>query len=135
MNRTRKKTFPWLPAVSGPFRLVGVVTPFLAVSTLTGFAQDLDVLPPSLKELPAMAKAHGVPLEPPTLADYVKDREAAILLGKALAGQHIHKTHEVRITGHLGKGVKTTSLEKAKPARTKKVIPTEALSCPSSPKC
>ena len=84
MNRTRKKTFPWLPAVSGPFRLVGVVTPFLAVSTLTGFAQDLDVLPPSLKELPAMAKAHGVPLEPPTLADYVKDREAAILLGKAL---------------------------------------------------
>ena len=45
---------------------------------------ELNEPPPSLKDLPANAQARGVDLEPPNLMDYVKDREAAIQLGKAL---------------------------------------------------
>lgn len=39
------------------------------------------------------------------------DADGQVLLGKALAGQHIGKTHEVRITGHSGSGVVVTSID------------------------
>lgn len=84
MNCTRKKSSPRWSSAARRLRPVAVAAPLLAMTTLTGFAQDLDILPPSLKELPARARAQGVPLEPPTLLEYVKDKEAAILLGKAL---------------------------------------------------
>jgi len=56
----------------------------LAVTGNPGVCQDIEQLPPSLKELPARAQAQGVQLEAPALMDYIKDREAAIQLGKAL---------------------------------------------------
>lgn len=40
-----------------------------------------------------------------------EDPDGKILLGKALAGQHIGKTHEVRITASMGGGVQTTKLD------------------------
>ena len=40
-----------------------------------------------------------------------EDPDGKILLGKALAGQHIGKTHEVRITASMGGGVQTTELD------------------------
>ena len=55
------------------------------------------------------------------------DPEGKILLGKVLAGYHSRKTHEVRITQQRGEGVQVTNLEEAKPVKTEKVIPTEAL--------
>lgn len=39
------------------------------------------------------------------------DPAGQVLLGKALAGQHIGKTHEVRITGQMGAGVVVTALD------------------------
>lgn len=55
------------------------------------------------------------------------DPAGKILLGQALAGQHIHRTHEVRLTEQNGGGVQVKSLDAVKPAKAKKVIPTEAL--------
>jgi hypothetical protein len=43
-----------------------------------------------------------------------EDPEGKKLLANALAGNHIHRTHEVRITGQMGAGVKVTPLEKPK---------------------
>lgn len=59
------------------------------------------------------------------------DPAGKILLGQALAGQHIHRTHEVRLTEQNGGGVQVKSLDAVKPAKAKEVIPTEALSNPS----
>mgnify|MGYP000311818490 CR=1 FL=1 len=61
-----------------------------------------------------------------------EDPEGRILLGKATAGQHIGKTHEVRITGHKGEGVEVTSLEAVKAPKVKadEVVPVEALANP-----
>lgn len=52
-------------------------------------------------------------------------------LGNALGGHHIGKTHEVRITGHKGGGVKVTELGKATKVQTKEAAPAEALANPS----
>lgn len=51
------------------------------------------------------------------------DPEGQILLGKALAGQHIGKTHEVRITGHKGEGVQVKELEPLPPKQVPKALP------------
>lgn len=59
------------------------------------------------------------------------DPEGQILLGKAMAGQHIGKTHEVRITGHKGQGVKVTALDAPKRAKVAHVAPVEALANPA----
>ena len=59
------------------------------------------------------------------------DPEGQILLGKAMAGQHIGKTHEVRITGHMGQGVKVTALDAPKRAKAAHVAPVEALANPA----
>ena len=59
------------------------------------------------------------------------DPEGQILLGKAMAGQHIGKTHEVRITGHMGQGVKVTALDAPKRAKAVDVAPVEALANPA----
>lgn len=59
------------------------------------------------------------------------DPEGQILLGKAMAGQHIGKTHEVRITGHMGQGVKVTALDAPKRAKAGDVAPVEALANPA----
>lgn len=37
--------------------------------------------------------------------------EGRKLLARAMSGQHVHKTHEVRITGHMGQGVVVKKLE------------------------
>jgi cytochrome c peroxidase len=69
----------------GAFRVIAVILALLlAGMTNPGVAQLFDGPPPSLKRLPALAAAQGVPLEPPNLMDYVKDKQAAIQLGKAL---------------------------------------------------
>lgn len=52
-------------------------------------------------------------------------------LGNALGGHHIGKTHEVRVTGHKGGGVKVTELGKATKVQTKEAAPAEALANPS----
>lgn len=52
-------------------------------------------------------------------------------LGNALGGHHIGKTHEIRITGHKGGGVKVTELGKATEVQTKEAAPAEALANPS----
>lgn len=63
------------------------------------------------------------------------DPEGQVLLANALAGKHIHKTHEVRITGQKGAGVVVKKLDKeveAKPilstveALEKVATPTQA---------
>lgn len=59
------------------------------------------------------------------------DPEGQILLGKAMAGQHIGKTHEVRITEHMGQGVKVTALDAPKRAKAVDVAPVEALANPA----
>jgi hypothetical protein len=52
-----------------------------------------------------------------------------IIIGKAIAGEHIGKTHEVRITKQQGEGVIVTELIKdAKPVKTTKAKPVDALS-------
>lgn len=55
------------------------------------------------------------------------------LLANAMAGQHIGKTHEVRITGHKGSGVITKELNEVAPVvpATEPVAPQEALANPS----
>lgn len=59
--------------------------------------------------------------------------EGKVLLGKALAGQHIGKTHEVRITQNKGGGVQVTELKTTKVEKTKVVAPVaEALINPSA---
>lgn len=55
------------------------------------------------------------------------DPDGKILLGKALAGQHIGKTHEIRITEQMGGGVKVTALGKTEKVKAKEVAPAEAL--------
>ena len=62
------------------------------------------------------------------------DPAGKVLLGKALAGQHIGKTHEVRITGQMGAGVKVTDyVYPVKSAVvTKQVAPVEALNNPDA---
>lgn len=59
------------------------------------------------------------------------DPEGQILLGKAMAGQHIGKTHEVRITEQMGQGVKVTALDAPKRAKAVDVAPVEALANPA----
>lgn len=59
------------------------------------------------------------------------DPAGQILLGKAMAGQHIGKTHEVRITEHMGQGVKVTALDAPKRAKAVDVAPVEALANPA----
>lgn len=57
------------------------------------------------------------------------------LLASALAGQHIHKTHEVRITQQKGGGVVTTKLEKSKLVKVEEspvVVEAEALGNPDT---
>ncbi len=56
--------------------------------------------------------------------------DGKILLGKAMAGQHIGKTHEIRITGHMGAGVQVTELDKPQKVKAKEVMPVEALANP-----
>lgn len=60
------------------------------------------------------------------------DPEGKILLGKAMAGQHIRKTHEIRITEQQGRGVQVTALDTPKPAKIKAedIAPVEALANP-----
>ena len=114
MNCTRKKSSPRWSSAARRLRPVAVAAPLLAMTTLTGFAQDLDILPPSLKELPARARAQGVPLEPPTLLEYVKDKEAAILLGKALFwdmqvgsdGIHLDESAHAHVGGMIARTVR-----------------------------
>ncbi|MCA9912042.1 MAG: hypothetical protein KC496_01780 [Anaerolineae bacterium] len=53
-----------------------------------------------------------------------------VLLGKAIAGQHIGKTHEVRITGHRGTGVQVTKLGSKKIQEKGEVAPAEAITNP-----
>jgi len=62
------------------------------------------------------------------------DSDGKILLGKAMAGQHIGKTHEVRITGQMGSGVQVTALNAPKPVKVKpaEVVQAEALANPTS---
>lgn len=62
-----------------------------------------------------------------------EDPEGRILLGKATAGQHIGKTHEVRITGQMGTGIQVTPLEAGKPPKVKaaEVVPVAALANPA----
>lgn len=62
------------------------------------------------------------------------DPAGKVLLGEALAGQHIGKTHEVRITGQMGNGVTNTTLSMPtkKVAVTKQVAPVEALNNPDA---
>lgn len=59
------------------------------------------------------------------------DPEGKILLGKAMAGQHIGKTHEVRITEQMGQGVKVTPLDAPKRTKAVDVAPVEALANPA----
>lgn len=54
-----------------------------------------------------------------------------LLLAKAMSGQHIGKTHEIRITGHKGEGVKFTNLVPKKPIKKQPVVPVEAIQNPS----
>jgi hypothetical protein len=62
------------------------------------------------------------------------DPEGKVLLGKALAGQHIGKTHEVRITAHMGRDVQTTKLDETKKVKAKEKAPVaEALTNPDAP--
>jgi hypothetical protein len=60
------------------------------------------------------------------------DPAGKILLGKAMAGQHIGKTHEVRITGQGGTGVKVKEYGQPDAPEVKpvKVAPVEALANP-----
>ena len=53
------------------------------------------------------------------------------LLGLVMSGQHIGKTHEVRITGQKGTGIQVTELGKATKVQTKEAAPAEALANPS----
>ncbi len=59
------------------------------------------------------------------------DPAGQILLGKAMAGQHIGKTHEVRITEQMGQGVKVTALDAPKRTKAVDVAPVEALANPA----
>lgn len=62
------------------------------------------------------------------------DPKGKVLLGKALAGQHIGKTHEVRITAHMGGDVQTTKLDETKKVKAKEKAPeAEALTNPGAP--
>lgn len=62
------------------------------------------------------------------------DPEGKVLLGKALAGQHIGKTHEVRITAHMGMDVQVTKLDETKKVKAKEKAPVaEALANPNAP--
>ena len=67
--------------------------------------------------------------------------EGKVLLGQIIAGQHIERLEEVRITGQMGNGIVVTPITPkvtaATPAATKKeieVVPAEALSNPPSAK-
>lgn len=52
------------------------------------------------------------------------DPQGKELLAMAIAGRHVRRTHEVRITGHKGEGVVTTSLTKsAELAAAAKALP------------
>lgn len=60
------------------------------------------------------------------------DAEGKVLLGEAIAGKHIGRTHEVRITGQRGAGVQTTELDKAPPPKVvNPPVPVEAMDNPS----
>lgn len=62
-----------------------------------------------------------------------EDPDGKTLLAKAMAGHHIGKTHEIRITGHLGTGVQVTSMETPtpiQPIQKVRVVPVEALANP-----
>lgn len=53
------------------------------------------------------------------------DPEGKVLLAQAMSGNHIHKTHEVRITQQQGLGVVVTELSSVTPT-VKKVVTTKA---------
>lgn len=60
-----------------------------------------------------------------------EDVDGRVLLGKAIAGQHIRKTHEVRITGHKGTGVQVKEIALLQQSKPKaKIAPVEALDNP-----
>jgi hypothetical protein len=56
-----------------------------------------------------------------------EDEEGKKLLANALRGQHIHKTHEVRITGQMGEGVQVKALGKQVPAPKVEIQQVEAV--------
>ena len=57
------------------------------------------------------------------------DEAGKSMLARAMSGQHIHRTHEVRITGQMGEGVQVTKLKKPGTPEAKKqdIAPVEAL--------
>lgn len=63
-----------------------------------------------------------------------EDEEGQRLLAKALAGQHVRKTHEVRITGQLGQGVIVKAIPVSEsPAPVLSAVPPEAAQALANP--
>lgn len=56
-----------------------------------------------------------------------EDEDGKKLLASVMAGRHVARTHEVRITGHKGAGVITTPLTVVKQEKPAKTTPAEAL--------
>lgn len=127
MNVTKKKSVRCLLTSGRLFRPIVLACFFLTLPMTQGLCQNLDGAPPSLKELPARAQEKGVPLEPPTLMNYVKDRDAAIQLGKALfwdmqvgsdgktacASCHFHAGADTRSKNQLSPGLNDLSKKSA----------------------
>ena len=61
------------------------------------------------------------------------DDEGRRLLAAAIAGNHVHKTHEVRITGQMGTGVTTKKLEKTKEAQAPVLTKVEKVTALDNP--
>lgn len=120
MKAAKVKHVVWTFVSGRLFRTAAIaLSMVLAGMTSPGVSQIFDTPPPSLKELPARAQAKGVPLEAPNLMDFVKDKDAAIKLGKALfwdmqlgsdgvvacATCHFHAGSDVRPKNQLNPGL------------------------------
>lgn len=62
-----------------------------------------------------------------------EDEEGKRLLANAIAGNHVHKTHEVRITGQMGAGVTTRKLEKTKEQQAPVLAKVESVTALANP--